>query len=434
MTSSLLKGIRIVERADTNSMRRVMFSHYAAGKPGVRLVLFAHRLLGRSWLATLMIAAYGLKAFLTLGPPNRPSDLLALARFANARRELESVVSSVGTEHVSWARFGKRLLFSPGSYGALVDQIRRPRSVRRYLRCVARLSRRHDFFVSCRLASTLTLYARSLQLLAAIPAKAVIVSSDYNPEEVALARAARRKGVPGIFVAHAHTNRLSPPLDSDLAILNGEAALEAYRQKGPVTSRVVFRGVEGEGRALDPGLLLTASPIAGIFLPTQIRWETLRAIVAGLRQRYHPRRLRLRWHPNMLESRRLDLVTDDLAGIDISPKGTPLVEDAQRCHFVIADENSNVHLAVLKAGVPTLAIEGIGVHPPDMVDHYGFIRNGIIPPLVPSLDALVPDDVAAFYGQGWKDRFRYYDGGYMQRQEDIDREVGRAIREVSGLF
>lgn len=134
MKTTLLKGIRIVERADTNSMRSVMFAHYAKGKLGVRLVLRGHQLIRGSWLSTWMVAAYGMKSFLTLGPPARGADLLALARFANARHQLETVAACIGMDRVSWARFDKWLLLSVASHVDLFRQLRQPRAFRRYLR------------------------------------------------------------------------------------------------------------------------------------------------------------------------------------------------------------------------------------------------------------------------------------------------------------
>jgi hypothetical protein len=431
--TTLLKAVRIVERADTNSMRTVMFARYAEQHAVVRLVLLVYRVIRRTPAAPLMVGLYGVVAWLSFSRPVTRAPILALARFANARHQLESIIACLATDDVCWAPFSSRPSAWLANLPAFRQMLGRPRAARRYLRCVGAFCRRHDFYVSCRLASTVALYARARQILSCATPKAVLVSSDYNTEEVALTRAAKAHQIPSIYVAHAQTNRLSPPLDLELAILDGQAALDVYADRGAVSGRVVFRGVEGPSTTMAVDGMHAAAPVIGLFLPSQISWEVLRDIVASCRRRFGPCRFRVRWHPNMVEPHRLDLIASSHDDIDESPRGASLVDDARQCNFVIADESSNVHLTVLKTGIPTLAIAGLGIHPPDMADHYGFITHGVIPPLQASVDAIVMSEIAAFYGPAWAERFRYYDAGYMRPPSEIEAEIRQAIAETAGL-
>ena len=58
----------------------------------------------------------------------------------------------------------------------------------------------------------------------------------------------------------------------------------------------------------------------------------------------------------------------DLSGIEESPMGAALPDVARRCDWVIADENSNVHLPVLKLGIPTVVVKGLGLYPESRAD------------------------------------------------------------------
>ena len=46
-----------------------------------------------------------------------------------------------------------------------------------------------------------------------------------------------------------------------------------------------------------------------------------------------------------------------------------LPDVARRCDWVIADENSNVHLPVLKLGIPTVVVKGLGLYPRHPIGH-----------------------------------------------------------------
>src|SRR5688572_29110765 len=53
------------------------------------------------------------------------------------------------------------------------------------------------------------------------------------------------------------------------------------------------------------------------------------------------------------------------------PGSAPFHEIAQQCDWVIAAENSNVHLPLLKLGIPTVAVTGLGLYPRSRSDLYG---------------------------------------------------------------
>jgi hypothetical protein len=189
----------------------------------------------------------------------------------------------------------------------------------------------------------------------------------------------------------------------------------------------VFAGVEGESASLDPERFDRHRPVIGIFAPKALSWTTLAAIVEDCRQHFDARQVVIRWHPSRLDPARHLHMLGDLSRIEESPVGAALPDVARRCDWVIADENSNVHLPVLKLGIPTVAVRKLGLYPESRSDMYGFAAAGIVFPPVASIRDLRAEEFKAFFADGWVERFREYDASYLRSQDEIGAEVRRAV-------
>ncbi len=112
------------------------------------------------------------------------------------------------------------------------------------------------------------------------------------------------------------------------------------------------------------------------------------------------------------------------------PGSASLADVEQQCDWVIGDENSNLHLPVLKLGIPTVAIKHLGVYPDSHADQYGFADSGIIFPPVASVRDIRAEALIAFFADGWRARFEQYDASYLRPHEAMGGEVRRAILEL----
>ncbi|MGH9204259.1 MAG: hypothetical protein ACRD2A_23780, partial [Vicinamibacterales bacterium] len=168
-------------------------------------------------------------------------------------------------------------------------------------------------------------------------------------------------------------------------------------------------------------------PTIGIFTSKALSWPTLVAIIDDCRRHLNARQVVIRWHPSMIEPPRLAHVLDDFSRVVVSSRTAPLPEVAAQCDWVVADENSNVHLPVLKLGIPTVAVKNLGIYPKSRSDQYGFVANGIIFPPVESVRDIRPDALLAFFSDGWPGRFEQYDASYLRPRGTIGHEVRRAI-------
>ncbi|OWP62363.1 hypothetical protein CDA63_14740 [Hymenobacter amundsenii] len=73
--------------------------------------------------------------------------------------------------------------------------------------------------------------------------RAVVFANDHNDDARALLLACQAEGVPTAYVQHASVSTNFPPLGFDLSLLEGQDALDKYRQCGPIAGRVELVGM-----------------------------------------------------------------------------------------------------------------------------------------------------------------------------------------------
>jgi hypothetical protein len=427
---SLLRVVRIVIRADSDPARQVLFANLMHARWPVRMAHGLHQRVAGTWAGTVLVSSYGLAALLSIAPArNRHARVLAVARHANARRQVARVASWIGSSECDSVRTGMKVLVRLAGLGGLGHILSR-QSLRRSFRLIRVFDRRHPFLVSCRAIEAIAWYARGCAMLSTERPGAVLVSGDSNPEEVGFVAAARVLGIPQVFVSHAYPTPFSPPLDFSLSILEGEQAVAARRRKGPVAGRVLLAGIEGDSVPLDPRRFERPNPVIGIFPPKALSWTTLAAIIADCRARFRATRIVVRWHPSMIDVPRLAQYVTDRSDIVEYPGAAPFDEVARQCDWVIAAENSNVHLPLLKLGIPTVAVSALGIYPKNRSDLYGFVEHGIVFPPVSSIAEVRAEAFAAFFADCWVSRFKTYDASYLLPKGAVEEEVRHAIREL----
>jgi hypothetical protein len=428
--TSLLRAIRIVIRADSDPVRQALFANLKESHLLVRLVFSVHERLRNTAASALLVSSYGLGVFLTMtGPRHARASLLAVARHANARRQVARIASWVGPD--ACEELHTRIQALPGRVLASAFALMTSgESFMRALRVVRRIDRRHGFLVACRAASAIAWYARGLTILRTHRPHAVVVSSDTNPEEVGFTAAAHALAIPTVFISHAYPTPFSPPLAFNLSILGGQAEVDARRKRGAIAGQVLLVGLEGDSTSLDTTQFERREPVIGIFAPKAVSWDTLASVIADCRRYFLARRIVIRWHPSMLEPPRLSHRLGDMSGIVETPKTANLADVARQCDWVIADENSSVHLPVLKLGIPSIAVKQLGRYPETRTDMYGLVRDGIVPPAVVSIRDVRPDALTTFFSNGWVTRFQQYDASYARPQTAIEMDVRAAIQRL----
>ena len=393
----------------------------------VRLAVGLHERLGRIGASALLVSGYGLVAFLAVAPPrNQRARVVAVAKYANARRHVARVIGWIGSGACDSMRTGPGAMASLSTARDLVTLVSRGRLVQS-VRILRAIDHRHSFLVSCRVAAAIAWYARGKAILARRRAGAVLVSGDSHPEDLGFSAAARALDIPQVFVSHAYPTPYSPPLRFSLSILEGQAAVSARQQRGPIAGAILLAGIEGSSAPLDPRRFQRVNPVIGVFTPKAVSWPTLAAIIDDCRRCFQARKIVIRWHPSMFEAPRLARVVEDRRGVEESPGTAALADVAPQCDWVIADENSNVHLPVLKLGIPTVAVRRLGLYPESRSDLYGFAANGVVFPPVASIRDVRAEAFVAFFADGWASRFAQHDASYLRPPDDVGQEVHGAV-------
>ena len=431
MKIQLLKTIREVIRADSDPVRQSLFDHLRSSDSVVKFVWGVHHIVRRSYLSSIMVFLFGVKSYATADTSSHEQDLpLIIAIHKNAKKQGNKIASWLEPERVSWLQLGLACLVKPRSLGRLVTGCFRVRVWLRILAVVHRLNRRHDFLVSCRTASAIFSYVRAVEILDKRKPSGVIVSSDSNPEPLAFTRAANGMGIPTIFMSHAYPTPVSPPLNFTLSILEGEAALQQYQSKGPVSGEVIFCGAEGTSKPMAAQMLPGKNPVIGIFASKVVCWPQFITLIEDCRSQFNPDKILIRWHPNMLGKSELSSKLDDAREVVETDPTLPLQEVANQCDWVIADENSNVNLGVLKAGIPILPMKEFSVLPESRSDLYGFVKNAILPNPVKTVRGVSLEQLAQFYSNDWAECFGRYDASYSESAELLAQQAHSAILRV----
>ena len=436
MKIQLLKTIREVVNADSDPVRQALFEHVRTHNLIVSLVWQTHRIFRKTFLSTAMIFVFGAKSYAATDVLAEEKHLpLIVAIHKNAVRQGNKFAAWLAPQRVLWLQTGAAGIFKPRALFRLAKGVARVSVWKRFLPLLNRLNRRYDFLVSCRAASALFCYVRALETLDHYKPNGVFVSSDSNPEPLAFARAASVFAVPTVFMSHAYPTPVSPRLQFTLSILEGEAALESYQAMGPVEGEVLFCGAEGESQPMNARRLLSEEPVIGIFMPKVVCWPQLVSLIEDCRKQFRPKRILIRWHPNMLGRSRLPLELSDMSGVIETDPTMPLDELSRQCDWVITDENSNVNLGVLKAGVPLIPMKDFSVLPASRADLYGFVKNAVIPSPVITVNEVSLEQLAQFYSQDWRQRFGRYDASYSTSSQQLAENARNAIERLlsSGL-
>ncbi len=404
---SLARSLRTVAFKDRQAFRQQMFAYLASHDRTVRSVLAVHKRLRGTPLSAAALTLYGLRAYAGMSAP-RPSPIWAVSEYRNERRQFDALRALVPQGIIGDLGVGKRDALTLES----LRSVARLLTHRGALRSLWRLVRRHDrddgFLVAARTAACFGRALRTGELLDRHGAKAVLVSSDSNPPAMGAIAAARARGLKVAYVTHGHLPEGPPPLDVDLALLDGPALLGVYERAGPVRARVVFKGAEGDYRPLATAGLGRPAPVLGVFMSILVDWPRAYALLGRLRAALRPRRIVLRLHPNTVirdpASRRL---VPDWPELVVSDGATILTDDAGPCDLVIAG-SSSCHLTLLRYGVPTAVVRGLDAMPHDF---YRFVESRIVPELSPDSPDLA--GIGAFYADpSWRTRFRGFDATY----------------------
>jgi len=218
---------------------------------------------------------------------------------------------------------------------------------------------------------TLGQYESAYYLLKKYRPAAISFSNDHTIEARAMLLAANALDIPTFYVQHACVRPDFPPLKFSVSFLEGQDALDKYRQSGPVDGAVALTGVPRITAYLNQKNKSTTIKKIGLCSNLLDEASVIEKIMYELSQAFPDLRLTYRPHPS--DQRTIILP----AGVDVSnsreenPFAFLVKQDA-----VIAG-NTSIHYEAVLLNVLSIYYK----FDPDGAteDMYSFVKNKLVP-------------------------------------------------------
>ena len=422
-SATFLSGLRGIYRSYSLASWIMPFTDLATRSRPIQLAMRFFEAVRGTIIGDLMFMAFAaLSALRCHIPRSAEGAVVVLALYPNERRaagRFTGMIPNFRVEVVDVKAMNvlSNLLQTPRSIVVLIGSVFRMRS---YLR---RVQRDGHFLPLCQASKYIASYAVYEHVLRSIRPKAVVISTLTHPECWALVTAAHAHGIRSVFAAHASLppdgNGVAP--HTEFLLLYSEQCRESCIQAGNPSERYAFWGLDGPTQPLRFPAVADGELKIGLFLTAPVNEDALLQVIRTLMERNRPKSLLLRPHPIGFLSPDLSHLERDVPGLQLAGQRS-LAECIAECHVVLAG-NSNVHRDVLRAGVPTLYVDGIDL---SGYDYWRFVRGGF----VPEADPTIPLDMEAlrmFYSDSWRAHFRKYDASFDEPPTLTQERVNRAL-------
>lgn len=383
----LQHGIRNLLRCDSalvvSELADYMFSQYRS----LRLLSRIVEATRGSMLPSAITLLGALKAFLMVRMPERSDGALWVARLANERREIETIVSDapeLGWSEVklNWRVRFTDLLALARDFGATVSRI---------MRISRHLHRRYASFKVLRVAELIGYYMRYRRIFESGRYSLAVMSSHSNPHGIAFNLAARRSGVPVVLITHGMPVRPVARLSYDLAVVHCRDAQQTYLDEGCRIRHLLTHGRRQHLTRMPDGPLPERITV-GVFLCKDVCEHRLRSLLESLLASPRVARVLVRPHPfNMWVGLRPWIMARADSRLSLS-SGRSVFQDIDIVDIVLAG-NTSVHVEAVMAGRPSGFVPGLDHATRDL---HRFVATGLIYEIRDSF-TFDPEDMRRFY-------------------------------------
>ena len=222
--------------------------------------------------------------------------------------------------------------------------------------------------------------------------RAVVFANDHNDDSRSLLLACRAEGVPTAYVQHASVSTNFPPLGFDLSLLEGQDALDKYRQCGPVAGRVELVGMPKADAFLSRRN--TSPRVARVAVACNIHdpLPALTEALVFLTGQFPDLAFTLRPHPS--DPRDFGGLRQLLPSLQWSDARQEQVFDFLLAHDALIAADTSTHLEATLLNVASIYYR-FGTNALTN-DYYGYVQHGLVERAnsLPELAALVRQYVA----------------------------------------
>ncbi|OON70394.1 hypothetical protein B0919_06215 [Hymenobacter sp. CRA2] len=217
--------------------------------------------------------------------------------------------------------------------------------------------------------------------------RAVVFANDHNDDARAMLLACQAEGVPTAYIQHASVSTIFPPLGFDLNLLEGQDALDKYRQCGPVAGQVQLVGMPKADAFV--GQRNTNPVVRRVAIATNILdpTEGIAAAVQHLSAQFPELQFTLRPHPN--DQRDFAQLLRPYPRVQLSDARRENVFAFLAAHdaLVAADTSTHLEATLLNLASIYYRFGSTG----GSFDYYGYAAHGLVDyaPALPDIDALL---------------------------------------------
>ncbi|WP_259404289.1 hypothetical protein [Hymenobacter sp. HSC-4F20] len=217
--------------------------------------------------------------------------------------------------------------------------------------------------------------------------RAVIFANDHNDDARALLLAARACGVPTAYVQHASVSTNFPPLGFDFSLLEGQDALDKYRQCGPVAGRVELVGMPKADAFLARKNQNPTVRRVAVAINTLDETEAVAATLAHLLREFPDLTFTFRPHPG--DTRDFSFLHQRHPQLHFSDARQQTIFEFLAEHDALIAADTSTHLEATLLNLASIYFR-FGTHGV-AEDYYGYVAHGLVAraPTLPELSGLL---------------------------------------------
>ena len=214
------------------------------------------------------------------------------------------------------------------------------------------------------------LYEIAFANLSKFRPKSIVLSNDHSEKQRALLNAAKRLNIPVIYIQHASISDFMPPLDFDLSLLEGQAALDKYKTLGTINGRVELIGMPKFDNYIKFRNYATTVNNIGICTNPMDVEKDIYELIDAIKEAFPTINISLRPHPGY--ANKLKPIKD----VHFSTKSEHVFDFLRNQDLIIAGASS-IHLEAILLNITSISYEFTELQEL-LLDPYGYIKNNLV--------------------------------------------------------
>ncbi|MEJ8802720.1 hypothetical protein [Pontibacter sp. H249] len=202
----------------------------------------------------------------------------------------------------------------------------------------------------------------------------IVFANDHNADARAMLLAAKASGVKTAYIQHASISPIFPPLEYDLNLLEGQDALEKYKQCGAITGSVELIGMPKADAFVKYRNHSQSIKFIGIGCNLMDATEEITALASQLAGDFPEITVIVRPHPR--DSRNFERLLHSYPNLKLSNSRQVPTFDFLKELDVLLSGNSGIHLEAALLNIWSIYFNMNRSE--ELHDYYGFISKGLV--------------------------------------------------------